>query len=192
MTPPDDEPTGLPDDFLRKPSDGGAGNAEPPDDATRYGGPPPGQEQAPYAQPGYGQQDYGQPGYPQPPYGQPYPPGYGQPFAPRVPDHPQALTAMIVGLISLVGGLAMAFFCCGLGLPLLGGPFAWYAGAKAKREIAAAPESYGGQSYAVTGMVTGIVATVLLIIGIIAIVAIIALVVLGVMSAPDNYGETNY
>lgn len=127
--------------------------------------------------------------YPPPPYGQP---GYGQPFAPRLPDHPQALTAMIVGLISLVGGLAMSFFCCGLGLPFLGGPFAWYAGAKAKREIEAAPQTYGGHSYAVTGMVTGIIATVLLILGILAVAVIIALVVFGIMSAPDNYGENTY
>lgn len=53
----------------------------------------------------------------------PYPPGYGQPFAPRP--------------------------------PFLGGPFAWYAGAKAKREIDAlvvfgivsAPDNYGENTY---------------------------------------------
>lgn len=159
MTLPDDEPTRLPDDFLRKPEP-----QQPP--------------------------EYGQAPYPPPPPS-PYPPGYGQPFAPRLPDHPQALTAMIVGLISLIGGLAMSFFCCGLGLPFLGGPFAWYVGAKAKREIEAAPETYGGQGYAVTGMVTGIIATVLLILCILAVVLVVALVVFGIMAAPD-YSENTY
>jgi hypothetical protein len=82
----------------------------------------------------------------------------------QVPDHPKAMTVMVVGLISLIGGVMLA-------LPLLAGPWAWYAGAKTKREIDAAPHAYGGSSYAVTGMVTGIIATVLL--------ALIILVVVG-------------
>src|SRR5512140_689272 len=76
-----------------------------------------------------------------PPYGGP---GYGYP--PQPPKHPQAVTALVLGIV-----------VCGLC-----GPFAWSMGARVEREIAAAGGAYGGGTEAIVGKVLGIVATVLL------------------------------
>jgi hypothetical protein len=149
---------------------------------------PPGQQpygQQPYGQNPYGQPSYGQPAYGQPPYGQPqasgYPgPQYGQPFGYSVPDHPRATTALVLGLVSLVGGL----MC---GIPLLAAPFAWVVGLRAKREIEQANGQLGGQGSAQAGMVLGIIGTVLLVLALIGLVVLIALVVAGTTTASD-YG----
>jgi hypothetical protein len=121
------------------------------------------------------------PPYGQDPHGSPYPPqGYGQPYYPQgqhVPGqgptiHPQANTALVLGIVSLAGGM----LC---GLPLLAGPFAWYTGRKVKREIEAAPQHYTGGSEAGAGMVLGIVSTVLLALGLLAGVLLVGLLVIG-------------
>lgn len=113
------------------------------------------------------QQPYGQPGYPQA-YGQPgYGQGYAQPF-PSAPNHPSANTALVLGIVALGGG-----FVCGL--PILAGPFAWFMGAKVKREIDADPTRYGGRGEANAGMILGIVATSLLALAVLAIIAVIAI-----------------
>lgn len=137
--------------------------AQPPAYPTNpYADPQAGQGyQQPYQQ-GY-QQPYGQPGYPQPGYGQ----GYAQPF-PSAPNHPSANTALVLGIVALGGG-----FVCGL--PILAGPFAWFMGAKVKREIDADPSRYGGRSEANAGMILGIVATALLVLAVLAFVAVIAI-----------------
>jgi len=88
-----------------------------------------------------GWQGGGQPPY-QPPhqqYGQ-YPPTFGP------PRHPDAMTAIVLGGASL------------LVLPLLG-PFAWYIGAKAGREMVAQPGRWSGDDLARIGMILGMVAT---------------------------------
>jgi len=113
------------------------------------------------------------PAAPSPPYGppQPQPPAYGYGYGgPVLPDHPQVSTAFVLGLVSLVGG----FLC---GLPILAGPFAWVAGARARKAIDQDPR-YGGREKATAGMVMGIVATsllalVLLVFGV-AVVVIVA------------------
>lgn len=136
-------------------------------------------QQPPYGQPGYGQQAdaqqpaYGQPAYGQPVYGQQ--PGYGQPpqaypAAAVRPNHPQAQTAMILGLVGLVGT-----FLCGVTIFLC--PFAWLMGGRAKREIDASGGAYGGRDQAMIGYVTGIIGTVLLVLGILAILLVIGLAV---------------
>ena len=71
-----------------------------------------------------------------------------------LPDHPQVSTAFVLGLVALVGG----FLC---GLPILAGPFAWVAGARARKAVDQDPR-YGGREKATAGMVMGIVATSLL------------------------------
>lgn len=125
------------------------------------GYPPPGQ--------GYGQQPYGQPGYPQQGYGQAYGQGYPgyQPF-PTVPSHPQANASLVWGIVALGGG-----FVCGL--PMLLGPYAWYLGSRVRREIDESGGQQGGRSEASAGMILGIIATVLLVLGILAFVAVIAI-----------------
>lgn len=170
MSEPDDQNT----PWTHQPY-GGNGPGEPdrrPQDPPA----PPAYPTNPYAeaQPGYGQgqdqgypQGYGQPGYPQA-YGQPaYGQGYAQPF-PSVPNHPSANTALVLGIVALGGG-----FVCGL--PVLAGPFAWYMGAKVKREIDAEPMRYGGRGEANAGMILGIVATVLLGLAVLAVIAVVAI-----------------
>lgn len=110
----------------------------------------------------YGQQQYGQQ-YGQRPYGQQY--GYTY----QVPNHPQATTALVLGLVGLIGG-------CLCGLPLLAAPFAWAIGARARREIAASHGQLGGAGNAQAGFVMGIIGTVLLVL---AVIGVVLLVVVG-------------
>jgi hypothetical protein len=168
-------------------------------------GPPPGPPSgptpqnpygAPYTQP-YSGQPYGaQQPYPGQPYGAPpnpyRPPSeyatpqspYGSPYHPAyaggmLPDHPSATTAMVLGIISLVG-----IVCCG-GVTLLLSPAAWIVGAKAVREIDATPGRYGGRDRAQAGKIMGIIGTVLLALAVIAVIGLIALAV-----ATDPSGPT--
>jgi uncharacterized membrane protein YjgN (DUF898 family) len=100
---------------------------------------PPGQPPQDPNQPyGYGQQPgYGQAGYPPPPVYY------------RAPDHPQAATAMILGILGIV-------LCQVLG------PFAWSMGKKTMAEIDASGGQLGGRGQAQAGYVCGIIATVML------------------------------
>lgn len=111
---------------------------------------PPDQPQQPYGQqPVYG---YPQQGFPQQ--------GFG---LSALPKHPQAQTAMVLGIIALAG----SFICL---VPILLSPFAWYFGAKVKREIAAEPQRWGGQSEAQAGFIMGIIGTVLFALGIVVLI----------------------
>ena len=94
-------------------------------------------------------------------------PGYGV-YQPPPPDHPQATTAMVLGIVSLVGGL----LC---GLPLLLGPVALILGYKARRDIAAARGTVGGGAAATAGFILGIIATVLVALFIAMILLVIGL-----------------
>lgn len=155
-------------------------------------------EQPPTHQP-YGQNPYGPPagGQPYPPYqqqpGQPYgQPPYGQPayggqysFAPQVPPHPSATTALVLSLVALVG-----IVVCG-GITLVLSPFAWVIGGRAVREIDASPGTYSGRELANAGRIMGIIGTVLLIVGILAVIAFIALVVVAADSTTTTYGDSS-
>lgn len=151
---------------------GGAGRSG---DAPASGQGRPPEPQAPYGQASSAQGPYGQPPATQP-YGQPYgqQPWAGQPYGYAAPTttHPQANTALVLGIVA-IGGM----FVCGL--PVLVSPFAWYVGAKAKREIEAEPGRWSGRSEANTGMVLGIVGTVLLGLGVLAAVLLVTLAVAG-------------
>ena len=68
--------------------------------------------------------------------------------------HPRATRALWLGVVGLI--LSPLF------LPLFLGPFAWVAGARARREIAADPAQWTGSDLATAGMVVGIIDTVLL------------------------------
>src|SRR5262245_5491360 len=82
----------------------------------------------------------------QPPPGYP-PPGY--PAYPPPPKHPQAVTALVLGILGIV--------VCGLC-----GPFAWVIGSRAEREIIASQGRLGGGTEATIGKILGIVSTALL------------------------------
>lgn len=150
-------------------------------------------QQNPYpmsGQPAYGGQPAGgnppqppQPGQPDPYYYPPAPgaapgqPPYG--YAPPPPPHPQATLAMVLGLVAIFGG-----FACGLTLFI--SPFAWVIGQKAVREIQNSQGRLSGESQARTGMITGIIGTVLLVLAIIALVAFITVLVTMDTSSTDG------
>ncbi|GAA4739219.1 hypothetical protein GCM10023350_24530 [Nocardioides endophyticus] len=129
---------------------------------------------------------YGGPQQPpyQPPQQPPPPYGYGQPYQPPAPNHPSAMTALVLGIIGLAGILT-----CG-GVTLVLSPFAWAIGSKAVKEIDAAPPgTYSGRDQANAGRITGIIGTVLLVLGIIAVIAVIGLVVAFDGSSSTTYGD---
>ena len=98
-------------------------------------------------------------------------PAYGAPV-PGSLDHKGATTALVLGIVSLAC-FVCSLLCC-ITLPgVLCAPFAWYTGAKAKREIEASQGAYGNVASAVTGMWIGIVMTV---IGALSIAGVVALV----------------
>src|SRR3954453_12882846 len=148
----------------------GPGAVPPPSNPYGY---QPGQPGAyppppnPYPQP----QEYANP---QSPYGVPYQPAYA---GGALPDHPSDTTAMVLGIIGLVGLL----FCGGLTLLL--SPFAWATGAKSVREIDAQPGRYGGRDRAQAGKWMGIIGTVLLILG---VVLGAFLVIVGIAASNDD------
>lgn len=110
------------------------------------------------------------------PYQVPVAPG-GNPYATSyqvVPDHPSATTALVLGLISLIGG----FVLCGL--PWFVAPFAWVIGSRVVREVDASNGQLGGRGNGQAGMIMGIIGTALLVLSLLAIIALFAL---GAMSA---------
>jgi len=88
------------------------------------------------------------------PVGGPYagalsPWGHGAvPWSPP-PEHPQATTALVLGVVAVMG-----FFPTG--------PFAWVIGGRARRAIDADPARWGGRGLATAGYVLGIVTTVMM------------------------------
>ncbi|WP_232541868.1 DUF4190 domain-containing protein [Nocardia bovistercoris] len=139
-----------------------------PPPMDKYGQSDPSYPQQPYGQQPYGQQPYGQ--YPPQPYAQPY--GYGYP---PPPDHPQATTILILGILSLV--------VCGLC-----GPFAWSMGSKALKEIDAAGGTIGGRGNVKAGYICGIIGTVFLILAVLFVILYIILIVVAIgASSPSSY-----
>jgi uncharacterized membrane protein YjgN (DUF898 family) len=103
----------------------------------------------------------------QPPFGG-YPPNqYGAPpyggFVP--PDHHQAVTVLILGILGLV-------------LCQLISPFAWVMGNRVVREIDASGGQLGGRSTANAGRICGIVGTALLGLALLIFVAAIVIVLI--------------
>ncbi|MVA76991.1 hypothetical protein GC722_13295 [Auraticoccus sp. F435] len=82
------------------------------------------------------QQGYGMQSYPAQPYG----------YAPVLPDHPQSVTVLVLGILSLV-------------LAGVTGPFAWYMGSKARKELRQNPGQYKDGGMLTVGWVLGIVGT---------------------------------
>lgn len=84
------------------------------------------------------------------PYAAPGAPAYGAPpaYGYALPEHPQATTILVLGILALVfGGVT--------------GPFAWYMGSKARKEIAAG--QYAPSSSVTAGWIMGIVGSAYLI-----------------------------
>lgn len=96
----------------------------------------------PYKPPDFGQFRAPQPGPMQPGWKAPPPPAY-----PRASEKNLALVSMIFGILSLVGT------CCYFGI--LTGPVAVGLGIYALMLIKKDPNKYGGKGMAITGIVTG-------------------------------------
>lgn len=137
-----------------------------PGHSDPFGAPEP---QGPYSGQSYSPSSYGSAGYdPAPPnayssggyapYAQPLP--YNYPV--MLPDHPQATVVLILGVLSVVG-LAIT------------GPFAWYFGNKARKEIAANPGVYKDGGTLTAGWVMGIIGSVLLMISALVLVGYVIL-----------------
>ena len=99
-----------------------------------------------------------------------YPPSMQPPYAAPPPNHPQAITVLVLGILGLV--------VCGVI-----GPFAWVMGNRVVREIDASGGTVGGRTEANIGRILGIVATVLLVVAAVFAVGIIGLVVVGGVSS---------
>jgi TRAP-type C4-dicarboxylate transport system permease small subunit len=94
----------------------------------------------------------------------------GPPYAPLPPNHPQAVTALVLGILGVV--------VCGVIAP-----FAWNIGNQAVREIDASGGAWGGRTEANAGRILGIVGTALLAVGVLAtIVFLVFFVSIGTMS----------
>lgn len=104
----------------------------------------------------------------QPPYGYPAYGAYGPP-----PDHPQATTILILGILGLV-------FCQILG------PVAWVMGKRALNEIDASGGALGGRSNVMVGYVCGIISSVLIILGILFFVLFVILGLAGVWAGSSS------
>ena len=91
--------------------------------------------------------------------------GYGYPHTPSaLPEHPNAIPSLVLGILSLVVFPPLA-------------PFAWYLGAKGQREVGQNPHAWRSSATLAAGKVLGIIGTVLM-----------SLVVLGVIFAIIAFG----
>ena len=119
--------------------------------------------------PGEGQQ-------PQDPYSQPGPPQPGYPTQPQhAPDHPQATTALVLGIVAIV-------ICGGLLSPV-----AWWIGKKSVNEIDASQGRLGGRGAAQAGYILGIVGTCMLALWVLFFAGLIVLLILGAVGTSTTY-----
>ncbi|WP_063125939.1 DUF4190 domain-containing protein [Nocardia fusca] len=93
------------------------------------------------------------------------PPAYGySAYGPPPPDHPQATTVLILGIV----GMMFCQVCA---------PFAWVIGRRTLNEIDASGGTVGGRSNVMVGYILGIIGSVLLILGVLAVIAYIVFIV---------------
>lgn len=98
------------------------------------------------------------------------------------PTHPLATTSLALGISGLVGLLLTPVFFVTF-LAVLCSPFAIWTGLKARREIRANPQAFGGDGLATGGFITGIIGLVLAVLGLVALVAVVGLFVAALSSA---------
>ncbi len=158
-TPYQNDPT-MQDPYASNPASSGSpsgysGYESPAYSASSYNSYPPVQQPPQPQEPNFG---YESPGYAT--YGQqnPYATQGMQPYAAVLPDHPQSTMVLVLGIISIVGFA-------------ITGPFAWFFGSKARKEIAANPGVYKEGGILNIGWILGIIGTVFLILGTVAMVA---------------------
>jgi uncharacterized membrane protein YjgN (DUF898 family) len=115
-----------------------------------------------------------QPPPPQPPFGGQPPNPYGPPpVGFGAPEHPQATTVLILGILGLV-------------LCQLIAPFAWVMGNRVVREIDASAGRVGGRTTANAGRICGIVGTALIALGLLFGVLALAFVLIAATSSSST------
>jgi hypothetical protein len=115
-----------------------------------------------------------QPPPPQPPYGGQPPNPYGAaPAGFGAPDHPQATTVLVLGILGLV-------------LCQVISPFAWVMGNRVVREIDASAGRLGGRSMANAGRICGIIGTILIGVGLLFGVLALAFVLIAATSSSTS------
>lgn len=153
--------------------------------------PPPGQPSWNQQPGGQGSWGPGGPAAPPPPPGQgwqqpgqawPTPAqGWQQPgWQPRQ-THGSATLSLVLGLIGLVGGFACY-------VPFFVAPFAWWTGAKARREIDRSQGRLDGRGMAVAGMVLGIIGTVLLVLAL----SVVVILIVVAINDPSFFDDDGY
>lgn len=145
------------------------GDGQTPEDPTSG---QPAQNQPGQDQPGYWQQQSQQQPQ-QPAYGQPGQQPYGYPAqAPMqyAPDHPQATTSLVLGILGIV--------LCGVLAP-----FAWSMGKKAVAEIDASNGTVGGRGAANAGYILGVIGTIILGLGVLFAIAAFGLLGIAAVSS---------
>ncbi|WP_182379139.1 DUF4190 domain-containing protein [Nocardioides sp. WS12] len=98
------------------------------------------------------------------------------------PTHSLATTSLALGISGLVGLMLTPVFFVTF-LAVLCSPFAIWTGLKARREIRANPQAFGGEGLATAGFITGIIGLVLAVLGLVALVAVVGLFVAALSSA---------
>ncbi|KRA30872.1 MULTISPECIES: DUF4190 domain-containing protein [unclassified Nocardioides] len=88
------------------------------------------------------------------------------------PTHPMATTSLALGVSGLVGLVLTPVFFFTF-VAVLCSPFAIWTGARARREIRANPQAFGGEGLATGGFITGIIGVVLGVIGLLLVVAVV-------------------
>ncbi|MFC8045197.1 DUF4190 domain-containing protein [Nocardia sp. NPDC057353] len=101
------------------------------------------------------------------------PPGYQQPYF-QPPDHPQATTIVILGVLGLV-------------LCQLLGPVAFVMGGRALKEIDNSGGAIGGRSTVLAGYICGIIATVIVVIAILVVIAAVLIALVAGTSTTSTY-----
>lgn len=102
------------------------------------------------------------------------PPGYPQQPYFRPPDHPQATTIIILGVLGLV-------LCQFLG------PVAFVMGGKALKEIDNSGGAIGGRSTVQAGYICGIIGTVILVLTVLVLVAALVVALVAGSSTSSTY-----
>ena len=87
-------------------------------------------------------------------------------YAPPPPNHPQAITVLVLGIVGLVVCQVLS-------------PFAWSMGNKALREIDASRGQIGGRSEANIGRILGIIGTVILGVSLLLVVGMLVVMFVG-------------
>jgi uncharacterized membrane protein YjgN (DUF898 family) len=104
----------------------------------------------------------------QPPPAPPPPGGYPpNPYGGYVPDHPEAVTVLVLGILGLV--------VCGLCAPI-----AWVKGNRVVAEIDASHGQLGGRGTANAGRICGMVGTLVMVVGLAFGLVVLVIAIAGV------------